>query len=106
MERKQRKNHVSLKIFDTMKNRFLLRTLLMTMVLFVPFYVSGQKSWQDIKIDLTNGNLLTETEISNQSKHIRRFYRRGRCSDPGAGRRRGSKHRTDREIPQQRTRLG
>lgn len=50
-----------------MKNRFLLRTLLMTMVLFVPFYVSGQKSWQDIKIDLTNGNLLTETEISNQS---------------------------------------
>ena len=50
-----------------MKNRFLLRTLLMAMILFVPFYVSGQKSWQDIKIDLTNGNLLTETEISNQS---------------------------------------
>ena len=50
-----------------MKNRFLLRTLLMAMILFVPFYVNGQKSWQDIKIDLTNGNLLTETEISNQS---------------------------------------
>ena len=51
-----------------MKNKFVLRTLLMAMVLFVPFHVNGQKSWHDFEIDLNTCDLITAEEMPSENQ--------------------------------------
>ncbi|MCR4853225.1 MAG: Ig-like domain-containing protein [Prevotella sp.] len=46
------------------KNR---RWGILCLLLLVPLFASAQTSFKDFKVDLTNGNLLTETEISEKS---------------------------------------
>ena len=51
-----------------MKNKFVLRTLLMAMVLFAPFHVNGQKSWHDFEIDLNTCGLITAEEMPSENQ--------------------------------------